>query len=192
MAVVLIAASTILSGCATLVGGSNYYAHVFVENRPSTNIIYKGEVIGKGQARVRVRRVEADKLSFLLKEDNGVDQEVTFKQKEFRTWAFIGSLVTWTGIYSGVPLPWGAAVDFATGSLWRPDESEMGVTKIDRKNYRYTLTYTGFKPEDGAPANNATQTKTKAEKLQEIKDLLDKAILTKEEFDAEKKKILAE
>ncbi|MCE5175750.1 MAG: SHOCT domain-containing protein [Bacteroidales bacterium] len=189
----LVSLSFIFSGCATLIGGSNYYAHVIVENRPGATIYYQGENMGRGQAIVSVPRSHADKLSFVIKEDGGQEEEFLFTQRKFRTWAFVGTVICWTGITNtGIPLPWGVALDCATGALWQPDIKENGVTKLNYKNFKYLLTYTGFIPDevskDEVPATPVQNVDFAS--LEKLKELLDKGILTQEEFDKQKAKIL--
>lgn len=182
---VLATISTLLSGCATIVGGSHYYAHVIVDNRPGAAIFYKGENMGRGQALIKVPRTQADKLVFQVKEENGTEQEFRFNQKCFRSLAFVGTALLWTGITkTGIPLPWGVVLDFSTGALWKPDIMESGVSEISCRHFKYLLTYTGFQPEK--VANSITN----IEDLKKLKTLLDKGILTQKEFDEEKAKIL--
>jgi len=189
----------LFSGCATIFGGSNYYAHVYVQNRPNTQIIYNGENMGRGTAIFSVPRKNADKFAVVLKEDSGQDESFNFRKRAFRGLAFAGTVICWTGITSsGIPLPWGVLVDMSTGALWKPDITEPGVSKIDNKNFQYTLTYTGFNPEAPQTSSAASipvqqqQPQTKAQQLIDLKELLDKGILTQEEFDHQKQKILAE
>jgi hypothetical protein len=146
----LFISSLLLSSCATIVGGAKYNAHVVVNNRPNAKIMYQGEFRGTGTATFKVKRSDADKFSFLVKEDNCNDQSFAYTSKTFRTWAFIGTLVTWTfGIKStpedvfGFPIPLGAVVDFATGALWKPNVKEKGIMKEDVKTFRYIVDYTG-------------------------------------------------
>lgn len=141
----LLFAVVLLSGCATIIGGSNYYAFVTVDNHPNATISYKGFTLKNERSLFKIRRGDANKLSFTVKEKNCEDQSIVFTQRSLRGWALAGSIVGWTGIYEGVPLPWGIVVDFATGALWKPNINEKGVSKIDYKHYDYHLDYTGCK-----------------------------------------------
>lgn len=134
-----------LTGCATIIGGSNYYAYATVNNHPNATITYKGITLKNERSFFKVRRADANKLSFTVKEKDCEDQTIEFNRRSFRGWAFAGTLVGWTGLYQGIPLPWGVVVDFATGALWKPDITEKGVTKMDIKHYDYLLDYTGCK-----------------------------------------------
>ena len=88
-------------------------------------------------------------------------------------------------------------VDAATGAWWKPDVSEKGVSKIDYDNFLYTINYNAIPKKDvdistikaekdKTPANQ----QSKADKLRELKQLLDDGILTQEEYEKEKTKIL--
>lgn len=134
-----ILAAGFLSSCATIVGGSKYIAHVKVNDHPKANIEYMGINQGKGNASFKVKRSQANKFSVILKEDGCEDQTYNFKQRTFRGWAFVGTVVTWTGLINGIPLPWGVAVDLATGALWKPNINEKGVSKLNYKNYIYKI-----------------------------------------------------
>ena len=169
---------SLFSSCATIIGGSKYYAHVTVGNHPNANIYYVGNIQGKGYAAFKVPRVEANTFSVTIKEENCDNQKFDFKQRSFRGWALVGTIVTWTGTINGIPLPWGIAVDVASGALWKPDITEKGVTKTDYKHFNYFINYTGCKQDD----TNKAVIKTKTERLIELKELLDKAVLNQEEF----------
>ena len=142
-----------LSRCGTIVGGSAYYARVIVPNHPNAVIKYEGLAQGSGTAIVKVKRSKANSLSLSVKEEGYDEQVFPFKQRTFRGWAFIGTIVTWTGMVSGIPLPWGLVVDLSDGSLWKPNLLEKGVAKMDHKNYIYTLDYTP-KPSTVVVSNN--------------------------------------
>jgi len=34
---------------------------------------------------------------------------------------FVGTILGWTGLVNGIPIPWGLGVDLATGALWKPN-----------------------------------------------------------------------
>lgn len=140
----LIAAYFILQGCATIAGGSKYFAHVTVKDHPNATIEYKGIEQGTGSATFKVPRAKANKFSVTVKEDGYEEQTFSFKKHAFRGWAFAGTFITWTGLIGNVPIPWGVAVDFATGALWKPSKKEKGVQQIDYKNFKYVLDYEGI------------------------------------------------
>lgn len=131
------------SGCATIAGGSRYYAHVRVTDHPNAKIIYKGENKGTGSASFKAMRKEAARFSILLKEEGCPDQVYLFKTRTFRGWAFVGSLITYSLMLDGVPipLPLGVFIDLATGAYWKPNASELGIDKIDYNNFSYQLDY---------------------------------------------------
>lgn len=129
----------LFTSCATIVGGSKYNAYVKVKDHPDATIEYKGINKGKGNTFFKVKRSEANKFAITVKENGCEDETFTFSKRTFRVWAFIGTVVFWTGLYEGVPLPWGIIVDGITGAIWKPNIYEKGVSKVDYKNYIYTI-----------------------------------------------------
>lgn len=191
---------TFLSGCATIVGGSKYYAKIHIEGHPNASIYVKDRFEGKGSASVLVSRKDADKFSFTIKEENCEDQTFKYRKRVLRGWAVIGSVVTYTftNVEGEYLIPIGVIVDVMNGAIWKPDISEKDITKLDYKHYSYAVEYTGCKTTEKqvvkpapvpSPINEA---KEKAEKLREKKKLLDEGILTQEEYNKEKAKILEE
>lgn len=134
-----------ISGCATIVGGSKYNAHIVVKDNPNALIFYKGEKIGSGSVIYKVKRKDANKLIFIVREEGCEEQEFSFKFKKLRGWALFGSIAGWTGSLGPVPFPFGTIVDISTGALWKPNIAEKGVTKENYKNFKYTLDYSGCK-----------------------------------------------
>ena len=134
--------SIIMSSCATIVGGSKYNAHIVVVDRPNAKIVYQGEVKGTGSATIKVKRNEANKFSFSVKEDGCNEQKYDYTSRTFRGWAFVGTIVGWTGLINGIPLPWGVVTDLATGAVWKPNTMEKGISKEDYKNFKYQVNYT--------------------------------------------------
>ena len=120
-------------------------------------------------------------------------------RRSFRGWPFVGSLLGWTFYLTNAPyviIPAGVIVDACTGAWWKPDVSEKGVSKIDYDNFLYTITYKAIQkkesvinPEENKEPLNAPS-KTKAEMLRELKQLLDEGVLTQEEYEKEKAKVL--
>ncbi|MFN4084273.1 MAG: hypothetical protein ACK4K9_11640 [Bacteroidia bacterium] len=132
----------LMTSCATIFGGSRYIAHIVVADRPNAKIVYKGEIKGTGSASIKVNRNEANRFSFIVKEDGCQEQKFDYTSRTFRGWAFVGTIVGWTGISSGIPIPWGVIVDLATGAVWKPNTMENGISKDDYKNFRYLVNYT--------------------------------------------------
>ena len=139
----LIILSFMGSSCATIVGGSKYHASVLVRDHPNAKISYQGLQRGFGTAIFNVNRNQADKFSFTVKDGDCAEQQFDFRSRTFRGWAFLGTLVTWTGVIGGVYIPWGATIDLIDGALWKPNAKEPGVIKLDYKNYTYPVNYTG-------------------------------------------------
>jgi hypothetical protein len=140
--ILIVIMPTLFSSCGTIIGGSNYNAHVLVDNKPTAKIYYNNEYKGVGDATFKVKRKDANKLSITVKEDGGQEQVFEYKSRKFRGWAFAGTILTWSGFIGPVPVPWGIIMDLSTGSLWKPDVNEKGIIKEDYKNYNYHLELT--------------------------------------------------
>jgi len=137
----------VTTSCATLFGGRSYNANVLIDS-PDAQIIYKGMHVGYGNANISVPRRQADQLTITVRKDFCETQQFRYTRKSFREWAFLGTVVGWTGIvrYDDdiiIPLPLGIVVDGITGAWWKPDILENGVYKINYKNYNYLINYTG-------------------------------------------------
>lgn len=179
------------SSCATIIGGAKYNAKIQVPNHPTATITVNGDYAGQGEANILVKRKDADKLTVTVKEENCEPETTRFNSKSFRGWAFAGTVLGWTGNIGYVPLPWGVIVDGCTGAWWKPDETERGVRKIDYDHFLYIINY-GSKIEQKdeiKPENQEAVSKN--DKLRELKQLLDDGVLTQEEFEKEKAKILS-
>lgn len=198
--ILLCATTTLLvSSCATIIGGAKYNAKVQVPNHPNATIIVNGQYKGTGEANFPVQRRHANELSITIEEENYEPETTVFTNKTFRGWAFVGTIVGWTGYITNpfILLPWGVVVDAATGAWWKPDITEKGVSKIDYDNFLYTINYNAI-PKKQIDIDNINTEKeqipvnqqSKADKLRELKKLLDDGILTQEEYEKEKAKIL--
>lgn len=130
--------STLFANCATICGGSRYYAHVVVKDKPNARIMYEGSLEGTGKAVISVPRKDIRRFSFTVQQDGCSEQRYQYKSRTFRGWALAGTLLTWT--YG--PIPIGAIVDLSTAALWKPNVHERGIKKLDFKNFRYTVDYT--------------------------------------------------
>lgn len=139
----LLAIISILSSCATIVGGSKYYAKVQVPNDPNAIIEYDENYQGAGEASFKALRKDANQFSVTIKKEGCEAQTKEFSQRAFRGWALAGTVIGWTVMYGAIPIPVGVFVDIATGALWKPDINEVGVTKQDFNHYIYIVNYTG-------------------------------------------------
>lgn len=188
------------SSCATIIGGAKYNAKVQVPNHPDATISVNGEWKGKGEANFLVKRKDANKLDITVQEENCEPETVKYTKRSFRGWSFVGSLVGWTFWLTNAPyviIPAGVIVDACTGAWWKPDVTEKGVSKIDYDNFLYTITYkaipkkdSAIKPEEKNKEPLDAPTKSKAEILRELKQLFDDGVLTQEEYEKEKAKVL--
>ncbi len=140
----LLTALVFFQSCATIVGGSKYNAHVIVRDHPQATITYKGEFKGTGIAFIPAKRKEANKFSVTVKEEGCNEQTVNFTTRSFRGGAFVGTVIGWTALVSGIPLPWGAVVDLSSGALWKPNVKEPGIVKTNTKNYTYFIDYNTY------------------------------------------------
>lgn len=189
------------SSCATIIGGAKYNAKVQVPNHPNATISVNGEYKGQGEANFLVKRKDANKLDITVQEENCEPETTSFTSRVFRGWTFAGTIVGWTFWLTNAPyviIPAGVIVDACTGAWWKPDVAEKGVSRIDYDNFLYTINYNAIPKKDSAidPKNTGGEQatpnndKTKADKLRELKQLLDEGILTVEEYEKEKAKIL--
>jgi hypothetical protein len=142
--VLMLAMLPILSGCATIFGGSKYNAQVVVMNMPTADILYRGEKVGRGSAFIVVKRNDANKFSFTVQEKGCEPQKFKYTKRAFRIWAAIASLF-WTAQIKGtyIYIPFGLGVDFVTGAVWKPNIHQLGIVKMDSKNFKYVVNYTG-------------------------------------------------
>lgn len=138
-----------LTSCGTIVGGQKYNAHIQVVNNPNAEIVYNGTTIGTGNAMVKVKRKDANKFSFSVKQKGKEQKTYNYQSRTFRGWALVGSIFGWTGIIQGVPLPWGVAVDGINGAWWKPDINENGIIKQNYKNFKYLVSYGTEDENDG-------------------------------------------
>lgn len=141
----IMATFSILSSCATIVGGSKYWAKVQVPDHPNAKIEYKEIYQGTGEASFKVKRKEANTFSVTISEEGCETQTKSFTRRTFRGWSLAGTIVTWTVSINYIPLPFGVIVDGATGAWWKPNINEKGITKQDFNHYIYSIDYTGCK-----------------------------------------------
>ena len=187
------------SSCATIIGGAKYNAKVQVPGHPNATISVDGQYKGQGEANFLIKRRDANKLNITVQEENCEPETTHFTKRAFRGWAFVGTLVGWTGITpNNIPLPWGVVVDACTGAWWKPDINEKGVSKIDYDHFLYTINYKAIPKKDAVinpieqkKSEASTVSKSKAERIRELKQLLDEGFLTQEEYEREKAKILS-
>lgn len=160
---------------------------------PDAKIEYEGDLRGVGQASFKAERRKANDFSVTITKEGCDSQTVHFNGRKFRGWAFVGTLVGFTAITSsGIPLPWGIAVDGITGAWFKPDINEIGVSKQDYNHFIYEVNYTGCVNPSAEEKSQDKSTASKAERLRELKKLLDEGVITEKEYDIEKNKILNE
>jgi hypothetical protein len=145
--------SILVSSCGTIFGGSRYNAHVIVNDNSNAKIYYKNEFKGTGTATFKVKRLEANKFSIMIKNNGCKDQTFDYRATTIRGWAVVGTILGWTGFVGGFPIPWGLGLDLATGALIKPNTMENGVSKEDYKNFKYSINYTGCSSQDKWQSN---------------------------------------
>lgn len=129
--------SIFLSSCGTIIGGSTYYAHIIVPKHPNAEIYLNNERVGTGSVSVEIKRKNANKLQFKIKEEGCMEENKYFTTYSIRGFATAGSILI------GSPYFIGLIVDLVTGSLIKPNTAENGIEKEDYKNFSYVLNYTG-------------------------------------------------
>lgn len=178
------------SSCATLIGGYQYQAEVIVKNHPNAKINYNGNYIGKGRAYTSIRRRDANHVHFNITEDGFESTDIQFKGRTFRGWALLGSIFSFNYYF----IPVGLIYDISKGSFWKPSLYERGISKVDYHHYKYELDYTGKKIKTPPTVVVTKKIKdsfyTTAEKLRDLKKLLDEEIIDEEEYKIMKRKII--
>lgn len=176
------------SNCATITGTAKYEASFKVPDHPNASIMVNGNYVGKGDGSISLKRRDANKLVVTVKEDNCKEETTRFTQRSFRVGAFIGNL----GFTAFSPI--GFIVDAATGSIYKPNEKEEGVYEIDKTRFLYTIKYKAIpinSQKTGEDKNGFIQQDMfKSDQLRELKRLFDEGILTQDEYEKEKAKIL--
>ena len=133
---------SLISSCATVTGGSYYSATALVPDHPYASVTHDGMKATHGQALVRIKRRNADKVSFVVEEKGCKPQTFSFHQRKFRGAAALGNL----GFI--VYMPFAVLGDALTGSWYKPDVAEANVSIKDTKSYIYTLDYSSCKKKD--------------------------------------------
>ena len=87
---------TIMSSCATIIGGAKYNAKVLVPQHPQAAISYNGVYKGAGEANFKVKRRDANKVIITVQDEGCEPKTQEFKGRVFRGWAFAGTVVEWS------------------------------------------------------------------------------------------------
>lgn len=82
---------------------------------------------GNGEASTLVDRKACDMINITVQEGDDEPQTSVFSGKRFRTGTLVADILAF--------FPVGIIIDAITGAWWRPDEREMGVSRIDVDNY---------------------------------------------------------
>ncbi len=177
------------SSCATIVGGSKYYANITVDDHSDAYIYYNEAIAGKGYASIKIPRNEIDELVFTVKKEGCDDQNFAYVSKRVRGWALANSILFFTSA-APFPIPYGALIDFAFGSIYKPDIRERGIIKNDFRHYNYILDYTGC--DASKPVIVKKSEFSVEERLKELKLLFEQGLISEEEYNEQRKKILEE
>jgi hypothetical protein len=171
---VLLASSLMLSSCATLFTGVRQ--KVLIEsNPPGAQIYIDGRNEGVTPATLRVNK------DFDMVSDNGKDIRLVLEGYEENY--FMDAKINPIAILNVTNiLFWG--IDIITGAVMRFERYYM---------FEMPLAPTPAKTTPGTAGNNATTDPSdKYDRLKKLKGLYDEGILTQEEYETEKAKILAE
>ncbi len=182
-----------MPSCASIIGGEKYFAKVEVPGHPTAKIEYNGAHVGTGIANFKIPRREAGNLSFTISKEGCEKQTRKFTSKTIRGWALLGTIVGFTGLTVNggwIPIPFGVMVDAVFGSLWKPDVTEKGVTKQNMNNYLYTIDYQGCPTNYERLDDKKVVLSKNSKKIRELKTMLEEGLITKEEFEKTKAKIL--
>ena len=105
----------------------------------------------------------------------------------------IGHFVSFvsTGV---IPIPIDLLIDGITGANWKPDETEIGIHKINFDHFDYIIEYKGCKTEESpiVKANEPLSIEDKIKKIKELKKLLDSGAITQQEYNKMKHEIFDE
>lgn len=162
-----------------------------MQGHPNAVVRYEGIKIQGGSGFLKIPRKDAHRVIFKISEKGCPEQTHQFYQRTFRGWAFVGSLLM-SPTAGGVPIPIPNVIDFATGAYWKPNLRNPMIIKEDYKNYHYNLTYDCASKENSGGSNSNANIKapTKEEKLIELKELLDKGMITEEEYKKSRQEVL--
>lgn len=176
-----------------MVGGSKYRANILVDKHPSASIYYNDEKRGLGNASFEISRQDTDNIIFEVKKEGCETQSFNYTKRKIRPWALAGSILFWTGGTAPLLIPYGVIVDFAFGAIYKPDTNEEGVLKHNYKTYNYILNYTGCDSTESIADDPPTDSSiNKEERLIALKSIYQDGLITKEEYEREKNKILNE
>ena len=126
------------TGCALITGGSSYYANIVLQAHPDAEIEFQGRIIGKGRAIMNVKRRDANKLQFTVKEEGCEPVPVSYLARDFRTGPFL-----WDYFLFSIP---GLLIDGLTGAFWAPDTDNLGIQKLGPRNYLYLVSLPDCRP----------------------------------------------
>lgn len=188
--VILVVLVSLFTSCATIFTGTSQ--KVRVDSKPQgADVLVEGKKVGTTPAEFRIKRNVND----LMDEEKQIQFELAGYEKtgysinaEFNPVAAINlfNLFAW-------------AVDAATGAVTRYDEYTYVELRPEEKpkpsNTKKSEPSTSTAEEkEGEPKEITTKSnkEDKYDRLIKLKKLLDDGILTQEEFDREKAKILAE
>lgn len=191
------------SSCATIIGGAKYKATVHVNNAGKANIYYNGQSINNN-SQLLIKRKDANRITFKVEKEGYKTESFHFRKISFRGFALFTSIISGIGVQQTSPgstrttfFPW-VLIDLINySSLWKPNLSELGVSKINYKNYRYNLDYQAIsisppkeKPKIIVKEEPKDEFTSMTDKLRDLKKLLDEEIINKEEYNHLKKKLI--
>jgi len=121
----------LFSSCATIFGGSTFYASIFVNNKPNTQIFVDGSFVGKGSAFIKYPR---DKTFIIELRQEGCKPVKQIFDKTHRVGILMMNIFSFGVI--------GYLCDLSTGAAFKPDhKNNRAIYRRSYKHYIYTLDY---------------------------------------------------
>lgn len=172
--IVILIASSFLLGCATIFKGGHQTIS-FSSNPDSAKVYLNGENMGKTPFELQLKVNKSYNVEF--RKEGYSNRTLILSNSVGAGWIILD--VVLGGII-------GIAIDAATGDWYSLDQ--------DHLNAPLEATKTEFKTTNQDEGNSTIETKNNgsniSKKLKDLKGLLDEGIITKDEFEARRKKIL--
>ncbi len=161
--IIFIGSTMFLSSCASVFSGTSDKI-TFKSEPPDATVYLDGAEIGKTNNDIEVKRKFKSVRKVVYKKDGYQDLAFNFYQKAVLSY-YIGCFV--------LPIV-SPLIDIISGAALQPRD----------KYFEKTL--------QSVQQQNAPSTKSKADRLKELKQMLDDKLITQDEYNNEKKKILDE
>ena len=202
---IAIAFLILLNSCATVFGGAKYHAHIIVPNHPNVSVLLNGEHIGNSNSIIKIKRADASFLNFEVQKEGYVPENYYYRSKKVRGvavgFSIFFSLFTRLTIFSNNGVIYNRAfpiqifIDMLNySSIFKPDDKEKGLIKMNYNNYKYVLPFRGELINPPKIETSKTLVKDELtiqqEKLRDLKIMYDENIIDNIEYDMMRKNIL--